>query len=184
MSETELPAHLTVFLTDLQADPTLAQGASAAVGELKDAAAVEAAAAYYQSKGYQVSVEELAALEIARKQAVGEPLSDHELEAVSGGNVLVSPEILAMATSLAKTMASMLSDRRLKEAIVEVGVDADTGLVLYEFAYCSDPSRRFRGVMADEVEVVMPDAVTVLPSGFCAVDYGRLGLQMTEITAN
>ena len=86
MSESELPAHLTDFLTDLQADPTLAQGASAAVGELKDAAAVEAAAAYYQSKGYQISVEELAALEIARKQAVGEPLSDHELATVAGGN--------------------------------------------------------------------------------------------------
>ena len=72
----------------------------------------------------------------------------------------------------------------MKEAIAGVDVDADTGLALYEFAYCSDPSRRFRGVMADEVEVVMPDAVTVLPSGFRAVDYGRLGLQMTEITAN
>jgi len=39
-------------------------------------------------------------------------------------------------------------------------------------------------VMADEVEAVMPAAVTVLPSGFRAVDDGRLGLQMTEITAN
>ena len=85
MSETEMPAHLTAFLTDLQADPTLVQGAKAAVGELKDAAAVEAAAAYYQSKGYQISVEELTGLEIARKQAVGEALSEHELEAVSGG---------------------------------------------------------------------------------------------------
>ena len=85
MSETELPAHLTAFLTDLQADPTLVQGAKAAVGELKNAAAVEAAAAYYQSKGYQISVEELTALEIARKQAVGEALSEHELETVAGG---------------------------------------------------------------------------------------------------
>jgi hypothetical protein len=32
MSETELPAHLTAFLTDLRADPTLAQGVTAAVG--------------------------------------------------------------------------------------------------------------------------------------------------------
>jgi hypothetical protein len=182
MSEAELPAHLTVFLTDLQADPTLVQGAKAAVGELKDAAAVEAAAAYYQSKGYQISVEELTALEIARKQAVGEPLSDHELEAVSGGS---SASHMGFDLSQIRWIASSLSsDRRLKEAIVEVGVDAGTGLVLYEFAYCSDPSRRFRGVMADEVEVVMPDAVTVLPSGFRAVDYGRLRLQMTEITAN
>jgi hypothetical protein len=86
MSDTELPAHLAAFLTDLQADPTLVQGVKAAVGELKDAAAVAAAAAYYQSKGHQVSVEELTALEIARKEAAGETLSDHELETVAGGN--------------------------------------------------------------------------------------------------
>jgi hypothetical protein len=86
MSETELPAHLETFLTDLQADPTLIQGAKAAVGELKDAAAIEAAVAYYQSKGYQVSVGELTALEIARKEAVGETLSDYELATVAGGN--------------------------------------------------------------------------------------------------
>jgi hypothetical protein len=85
MSETELPAHLTTFLNDLEADPTLTQGASAAVGDLKDAAAIEAAAAYFQSKGYQVSVEELTGLEIARKQALGEALSEHELETVAGG---------------------------------------------------------------------------------------------------
>jgi len=191
MSDTELPAHLVAFLTDLQADPTLAQGATTAVGELKDAAAVEAAAAYYQSEGHQISVEELTALEIARKHAVGEPLSDHELEAVSGGvGGLVGGggfgwNLIGQQTIANSPIASSLvSDRRLKEAIVEVGVDAGTGLALYEFAYRSDPSRRFRGVMADEVEAVMPAAVTVLPSGFRAVDYGRLGLQMTEITAN
>jgi hypothetical protein len=88
VSETELPAHLTSFLTDLQADPTLIQSAKAAVGELEDAAAIDAAAAYYQSKGYQINVEELTALEIARKEAVGETLSDDELEAMAGGAFL------------------------------------------------------------------------------------------------
>jgi len=72
----------------------------------------------------------------------------------------------------------------LKEAIAGVDVDAGTGLALYECAYCSDPSRRFSGVTADAVEAVMPDAVNVLPTGFCAVDHGRLGLPMTEITVN
>jgi hypothetical protein len=72
----------------------------------------------------------------------------------------------------------------LKEAIAGVDVDAGTGLALYECAYCSDPSRRFSGVMADEAEAVIPDAVKLLPTGLCAVDHGRLGLQMTEITAS
>ena len=65
-----------------------------------------------------------------------------------------------------------------------MGVDAGTRLALCEAGYRGDWSRRFRGVMADEVEAVMPAAVAVLPSGFRAVDDGRLGLQMTEITAN
>ena len=65
-----------------------------------------------------------------------------------------------------------------------MGVAAGTGLTSREVAYRSDPSRQFRGVMADGPEAVMPDAVNLLPSGFRAVDYGRLGLQMTEITAN
>jgi hypothetical protein len=85
MSDTKPPAHLLALLTALQADPTLGQGALAAGEDLQDAAAVEAEVAYYQDKGYQVSVEELTALRIARKQALGEPLSEYELEAVAGG---------------------------------------------------------------------------------------------------
>lgn len=85
MSNAELPTHLKTLLTDLQADSTLAQGAADAAGALQGAAAVEASVAYYQSKGYEVTVEELTALEIARKQAIGEPLSEYELETVAGG---------------------------------------------------------------------------------------------------
>lgn len=73
------------------------------------------------------------------------------------------------------------SDRRLKENIEAVGVDEATGLTLYEFNYIND-DRRFRGVMADEVEKVMPAAVLLDERGYRLVDYGLLGIEMKEVT--
>src|SRR3546814_16421840 len=43
------------------------------------------------------------------------------------------------------------SDRRLKADIVKVG-DDPRGFGVYEFCYATDPSRRYRGVMADELQ--------------------------------
>lgn len=73
------------------------------------------------------------------------------------------------------------SDRRLKEAIEPVGVDARTGLTLYEFNYIGDPDRRHVGVMADEVLKVDPEAVSTDHDGFMQVDYGRLGIEFKEV---
>jgi hypothetical protein len=65
----------------------------------------------------------------------------------------------------------MFSDRRLKSDIVRVGT-LKNGLPLYDYTIFG---ARQRGVMADDVEAVMPDAVSVHPSGFKLVDYARLG---------
>lgn len=73
------------------------------------------------------------------------------------------------------------SDRRLKENIHLVGKDEKTGLNLYQFNYIKDPSHRFRGVMADEVQAVVPAAVIVNDDGFAAVDYAMLGIEMIEV---
>ena len=74
------------------------------------------------------------------------------------------------------------SDRRLKTDIVRVGRDPRSGLNLYEFAYINDNSgRRYRGVMADEVEKFDKDAVTYDDLGFASVNYARLGLEMVEV---
>lgn len=73
------------------------------------------------------------------------------------------------------------SDRRLKENIERVGVDDNTGLNLYEFNYKSDPDHRYRGVMADEVELIVPDAVVYDDLGFASVNYGMLGIRMEEV---
>ena len=72
------------------------------------------------------------------------------------------------------------SDRRLKHKIVQVGED-QRGFGIYEFAYRDNPDVRFRGVMADEVEQVVPAAVEYGEDGFARVNYGLLGLEMVEL---
>jgi len=77
--------------------------------------------------------------------------------------------------------AGKTSDVRLKMNIERVGTDERTGLAIYEFEYKDTPGERFRGVMAQEVEVKYPDAVTTMPDGYKAVFYERLGMEMVRI---
>jgi hypothetical protein len=74
------------------------------------------------------------------------------------------------------------SDRRLKESIVRIG-DHPLGFGLYLFEY--KPEVRDRcghgvrfGVMADEVETVVPEAVIVDDTGFKSVRYDLLGIRV------
>ena len=73
------------------------------------------------------------------------------------------------------------SDRRIKENIKEVGVDQRTSLTLYEFNYIGDEHKRYRGVMADEVEMLYPDAVVDTDEGYKAVLYEQLGIKFEEV---
>jgi len=73
------------------------------------------------------------------------------------------------------------SDRRIKENIVRIG-SHPLAFGLYLFDY--KPAYRERwgfgrqfGVMADEVEKVMPEAVSVHPTGYKQVNYAMLGIQ-------
>lgn len=74
--------------------------------------------------------------------------------------------------SLFSSLGSLFSDRRLKSNIKRVGT-AHNGLPLYEYTIFG---QRQRGVMADEVEKVMPAAVSTHSSGFKMVNYDMLGL--------
>ena len=73
------------------------------------------------------------------------------------------------------------SDRRIKRDIREVGVDRRTALTLYEFSYVDAPGTRYVGVMADEVELVYPEAVYTMPNGYKAVRYDMLGIEFKEV---
>ena len=66
-------------------------------------------------------------------------------------------------------LAAFMSDRRLKTNVVRVGTHP-LGIGIYEYDMFGV---RERGVMADEVEIVMPQAVTEV-LGFKAVYYGML----------
>jgi len=78
------------------------------------------------------------------------------------------------------TMDMVPSDPAIKENIVRVDTHP-LGIGLYLFDY--KPSHREQrgagrqfGVMADEVAVVMPEAVSVHPDGYKMVNYAMLGI--------
>jgi hypothetical protein len=72
------------------------------------------------------------------------------------------------------------SDRSVKENIRRVGTHP-WGFGLYLFDFKADHRSAFGvgrqfGVMADEVERVVPDAVSIGPRGYKVVDYAMLGI--------
>jgi len=73
--------------------------------------------------------------------------------------------------SLAGAALPMFSDRRLKSNIKRIGTHK-LGIGLYEYDIMGEHQQ---GVMADEVEKVMPEAVLMHPSGYKMVNYGLLG---------
>jgi len=76
------------------------------------------------------------------------------------------------------------SDRNVKENIVRIG-EHPLGIGLYLFDYkpelrnTSSRGRQF-GVMAQEVETVMPEAVCTHPDGYKMVDYAMLGIRRAD----
>ena len=82
-------------------------------------------------------------------------------------------------TADVNAMMLTMSDRSLKQNIVQVG-EHPIGFGLYLFDYKPEfadfgVGRQF-GVMADEVERFVPEAVTVGAPGYRSVNYARLGI--------
>ncbi len=70
----------------------------------------------------------------------------------------------------------MMSDIRAKHDVVLLG-HLDNGLGYYRFSY-NGSDKAYVGVMAQEVEKVMPSAVVRGSDGYLRVFYDKLGLQM------
>jgi hypothetical protein len=64
------------------------------------------------------------------------------------------------------------SDRRLKKNIFKVG-ELPNGLNLYQYRYINDAGP-YIGVMADEVELVQPEALGPVVDGYMTVDYDKI----------
>ena len=68
------------------------------------------------------------------------------------------------------------SDIRLKTDIALVG-RLDSGLGLYRFRYRGEP-QTYVGVMAQDAQMVRPDAVTRGRDGYLRVRYDKIGFEM------
>lgn len=99
----------------------------------------------------------------------------HLLTQGSGGTASDS------STNMTKSQGS---DRIVKENIVKIGVHP-LGIGLYLFDYkpeyrgLSGHGGRQFGVMADEVETVMPEAVSRHADGYKMVNYAMLGISQS-----
>ncbi len=71
----------------------------------------------------------------------------------------------------------LASDINLKENIIPKGIE--NGHNIYEFSYKGD-SKRYIGVMAQEVQKIAPEAVIETPSGL-AVNYDAIGVKFREV---
>ena len=93
-----------------------------------------------------------------------------------------SAEIAGIAGTVGKVgeAAIMMSDRRAKTDIALVGELFD-GTPVYRFRYKSGGSVQI-GVMAQDIEVSMPDAVTEI-DGVKHVDYGKATAKAAEMAA-
>jgi hypothetical protein len=68
------------------------------------------------------------------------------------------------------------SDMQLKDNIVRVGT-LDSGIGIYRFNYKDEDQTAYVGVLAQEVQKIMPRAVARASDGYLSVDYSRLGFR-------
>jgi hypothetical protein len=95
---------------------------------------------------------------------------------LQGTNIQTStPSPFNIGMSLASLFGG--SERRIKTDIEATGA-THRGLNLYRFRYKTDPSDRplRTGVMVDEVERIVPEALGPVIAGVRTVNYGALGL--------
>jgi hypothetical protein len=91
------------------------------------------------------------------------------------------------AAGKAGSIGALFSDIRLKRDITAIGTE--NGFPVYKFRYNQDhdyvrhvnlPDAEYIGVMAQDVENIMPEAVFEI-EGFKRVNYGMIGVEMREV---
>jgi hypothetical protein len=89
-----------------------------------------------------------------------------------------TPSMAEQIGRVASIAAPFFSDIRMKENVSQVGKLA-SGLSVYEYEYKPEfkdlaGHGKFIGVMAQEVEQVIPEAVSVADNGYMMVDYSKV----------
>ncbi len=104
------------------------------------------------------------------------------LGAVAGvGTAAILASDLFKKTDVTPTSGGA-SDYRLKTSIGYIATTAE-GFPLYEYSYIDDPQkRRYRGVMAQDLMLLKPEAVYPMGDGYFGVDYSKLSVDLEEVT--
>ena len=122
-----------------------------------------------QMPGYAQNAQVAPAPTYAATNATGQYATDiFNQQAAQQGNLQSGLFGLGGSALMGGGMA--LSDRRLKSNIVRIGTHP-LGIGIYDYDLAG---QRTRGVMADEVRTVRPEAVSRHADGYDRVDYGRL----------
>ena len=87
--------------------------------------------------------------------------------------------ILGTAASIATPFVAA-SSKKLKDNIVKIGRSI-AGHNIYKFNYKGD-TRRYVGVIAEEIQQTVPEAVVTMPNGFLGVNYNLIDVQFKEVT--
>lgn len=112
---------------------------------------------------------------LALAQAMGVlPKAEGSSTSTSSGN---SSNGMASMAGDALSAYYLLSDQTLKENAKLLG--QENGFNVYEFNYIGD-NKRYIGVMAQEVEQILPEAVTEI-EGYKAVNYDLIGIEFREV---
>jgi hypothetical protein len=98
-----------------------------------------------------------------------------------GQSMQTRGEVLGSVLGAGIGLIPIPSDIRLKTNIKPTGIDSRTNLPTYEFAYKAAPTLRYRGVMAQDVEKLYPQAVSEDASGYKRVRYDMLGMSMKPV---
>ncbi len=78
-------------------------------------------------------------------------------------------------------LGSKQSDRRLKENIEHLGYE--NGIPVYSFSYIGE-TERYKGVMAQDILHIKPEAVVMGENGYMSVYYDLIGIEMELLTEN
>ena len=104
------------------------------------------------------------------------PVKQNEtLAAIKDGLSIVS-SVATIATPFA-----VASTKKLKDNIVKIGRSI-AGHNIYKFNYKGD-SRRYVGVIAEEIQQSVPEAVVTMPNGFLGVIYDSIDVNFHEVPA-